>query len=72
MLKKDREIEKLERQVQERPTAPGPTKQLEEKFNKERQRAEAAEAEIARISEELASLKQKEKLRDKEKDPLQT
>lgn len=29
MLKKDREIEKLERQVQERPTAPGPTKQLE-------------------------------------------
>ena len=51
MLKKDREIEKLERQVQERPTAPGPTKQLEEKFNKERQRAETAEAEIARLSE---------------------
>jgi hypothetical protein len=39
MLKKDRELEKLERQLQERPTAPGPTKLLEEKFNKERVRA---------------------------------
>lgn len=72
MLKKDREIERLEKVTQDKPQASTANKVLQDKINKEKLRADNAEAEIARLKAELDEYRKKENERGNQKDPLQT